>query len=420
MNMRVLPARLSGTVRAIPSKSHAHRVLIAAALSDASTRVVCPQVSDDITRTALGLQALCCDVHADGEGYTVTPGAERQAPVVDCADSGSTWRFLLPVAAALGVPAQFQLAGRLPARPMMALYQVLGAHGVAVRGEGTDTVRIAGRLRAGTWQVAGDVSSQFITGLLLAAPLIGGTCRIQLSGPMVSPGYVDITLSVMRAFGIEVLSRADGFTVPAGQRYRTPGTVTVEGDWSNAAFWLCGAAALNHAVSVTGLNLYSPQGDRAVVSMLKRFGARLEVSEDAVRVLPAPLSGWAVDIDATPDLAPALALVGAVAQGETVLHNIGRLRLKESDRAQSIAATLKAFGVQVAQRADSLVIQGSAALRGGAVHSHHDHRIAMMAALLACGAEGATTIGDADAVSKSYPHFFDDLRALGGVAQEVH
>ena len=376
-------------------------------------------MSDDILRTAQGLAALGADVRQDEGGFTVTPGVTPKQALVRCADSGSTWRFLLPVAAALGVQATFTLQGRLPNRPMEPLYRLLEAHGVSISGKGTEQVRIEGRLQPGVWAVPGHISSQFITGLMLAAPLTGAGCTIELSSPLASAGYVDITTTAMASFGVRVQRTEHGLVVPGGQGYASPGQVTVEGDWSNAAFFLCGAAACRGTLTLSGLHMDSPQGDRAVLKVLRGFGADVTAQDGHLAVAPAPLKGQRVDIDSMPDLAPAVALLGLMATGETVIYNISRLRLKESDRARTITDALMALGARARLEEDAIVIQGGEPLPGGTVDSAADHRIAMMAACAAALCQGAVRIRGAACVSKSYPHFFDDLRKLGIHSEEA-
>ncbi len=414
----VWPGKLSGSLAAIPSKSHAHRLLIAAAFADRATRIHCPAVSDDILRTAEGLAALGAQVARDPGGFTVRPGTPPERAVVHCQDSGSTWRFLLPVAAALGVETRFLLSGRLPERPMQPLYDLLEGHSAVLSGKGTQQVTLTGKLAPGIWAVPGHISSQFITGLMLAAPLTGEDCAISLTSPLASAGYVNITSQAMAAFGVGVQRTDAAIRIPAGTGYQSPGDVTVEGDWSNSAFFLCAAAACGGTLTMTGLNTASPQGDRAVLSMLRRFGAAITVNENAVTVMPAPLTGCSVDMDETPDLAPAVALLALSAAGESRLTNISRLRLKESDRARTITDTLAAIGANVRLEEDAIVVIGGAVLTGGQVDSAQDHRIAMMAACTAALSQRQVRITNWQAVSKSYPHFFDDLEIVGLNSEE--
>jgi 3-phosphoshikimate 1-carboxyvinyltransferase len=408
MNVTIQPGPLSGRVNAIPSKSQAHRMLICAAMADMPTLIICPQVSEDILATARCLHALCADVERTSQGFIIRPCAPKADPLLDCGESGSTYRFLLPVAAALGSCAGFKLAGRLPQRPMASLFESLEVHGISIRGKGGDYIIVNGRLSGGLFTLPGDVSSQFISGLLLAAPLTGEACVISLSSPLASKGYVSVTREVMQRFKVQ----ADGLSVRAGQAYHSPGTTEVEGDWSNAAFWLC-AAACGSRLQVGALSQQSVQGDKAILDILTQFGAMVSLEKGDVRVSSGRLHGAVIDISDTPDLAPAAALLGVMADGSTMLHPISRLRLKESDRAQSIAGTLSALGADIRIAGDHLIVRGTDGLQGGTVDSCRDHRIAMMAAIGATVSRQAVTIQSAEAVNKSYPRFFEDLANLG-------
>lgn len=413
MIARIPPGRLQGSLQAIASKSQAHRLLIAAALADRPTRIRCGERSEDIDSTLRCLAALGAQIRAEACGFLVTPGAAPAQASLPVGESGATYRFLLPVAAALGVRAHFLLQGRLPQRPMAPLIEALSQHGLSISGEGSRELQVAGRLRGGVFQLPGDVSSQFVTGLMLAAPLMEGSCEIRLTSPLESRAYVDMTADALRLFGVELSLEEGRILIPGGQRYRSPGELVVEGDWSNGALWLCAAAAGQGVLTLSGLNPESAQGDRAVVAMLRRFGADVRLEGGRFSVRPAPLKGCAVDIRDTPDLAPALALVGMAAEGETCLHGISRLRLKESDRAQSILDTVLSLGGSAAIREDSLRVMGGRPLSGGLCQAHGDHRIVMLAAAAAGMTAGPVTIHGAEAVRKSYPAFFDHLTALG-------
>ena len=412
--MNIRPGKIEGTLPAIPAKAHAHRLLIAAALSDKPTAIHCPHVSEDILRTAECLHALCAHVERTETGFTVTPRAPSMHPLLNVGESGSTYRFLLPVACALQVNPRFQLAGRLPSRPMDALVEALSLHGMAFSGLGTDHVQAEGNLTGGAFSLPGDVSSQFVSGLLLAAPLLSGL-TLQLTTPLESKGYVDITLDAMAQFGIKVVQDEGSYALAPGQGYASPGKATTEGDWSNAAFFLCAAAAGHSHVTLTGLSLSSPQGDKAIVEMLRAFGADVRAQGDHVSVHPAPLRPAQIDITHTPDLAPALAVVCAAAEGTSTLVGTRRLKLKESDRSDTIAKTLEALGGQVQQQENALLMTGTGSLTGGVCDSYNDHRIAMMAACLSVLAKGDISLQNPQAVSKSYPHFFEDFALLQGI-----
>ena len=408
MNVTIQPGKLTGQIAAVPSKSQAHRILICAALADKPTQVICPQVSDDILATARCLHALCADIVRTRQGFLVNPCTPKADPLLDCGESGSTYRFLLPLASALGSGARFQLSGRLGQRPMAPLFEALEAHGIEVLGKASSCISISGKLSGGGFTLPGDISSQFVSGLLLSAPVTGIACHIRLTSPLASKSYVDITRSEMRRFSIQV----EGLDVRAGQSYQSPGHAKVEGDWSNAAFWLC-AAACGSQVQVGALNALSGQGDKAILDIIRRFGAEVQIGKSFLHVTAKQLHGSWIDIDDTPDLAPAVALLGVMASGRTVLHPISRLRLKESDRARSITDTLSALGADIQIHGEKLIILGTGGLRGGQASSWGDHRIAMMAAVGASISREAVTIKDAQAVDKSYPGFFDELAQLG-------
>ena len=408
------PAKLSGTIPTIASKSDAHRLLILAALCRGETRLIMEQRSEDIDATVACLRALGAKIALVPDGVFVH-GIERvnEYPLLDCSESGSTFRFLLPVATALCEHVRFTGSGRLPDRPIGELLTVLQAHGVAFSA-GKLPFQTTGKLTGGRFSLPGNVSSQYLTGLLLATPLLEEDSKISLTTRLESAAYVDITLHALKRFGVQVEAQEGSYAICGGQAIQSPGELRVDGDWSNAAFFLA-AGALGNPVTMTGLHLDSPQGDKAILDALKRFGAHVEVAEDRIIVSPAPLSGCTIDVGETPDLLPILAVLGACASGETRLINAARLRFKESDRLASASAMLRALGGRVEELPDALVITGGQ-LAGGTVDSCRDHRIAMSAAVASIRCANEVTILGADAVKKSYPGFFEDWATLGGVA----
>lgn len=412
----VMPGALSGTVRAISSKSDAHRNLICAALAAEKTTFAPFTPSDDIDATMSCLAALgtAFSKTPDG-GVTVSPEELRHAPVLDCGESGSTLRFLLPVAAALGCDATFTGHGRLPQRRIAPLLDALITHGCIPSAEHLPLV-LTGRLTPGRYEIVGNESSQYISGLLFALPLTGGNCRIQIVGPLSSRGYVDMTLRTVRQFGIAVQETESGYEIPGEQQYHSPGCAALEGDWSNAAFFLAAGAlgTPEMPVTVTGLSKDSVQRDREMVACLKQFGARVTETKESVTVVSGHLTGQRIDVDQVPDLLPVLSVLACAATGETVLYNAARLRDKESDRLSSTAAMLRALGGQVREETDALCISGTGRLRGGTVDGAGDHRIVMSAAIAAAICDAPVTIRGAEAVSKSYPGFFEDVKMLGG------
>ncbi len=417
MNVTLTPRALRGSVRAVPSKSHVHRLLICAGLGDKPASLECRVISRDILATAGCLTALGARAVARDGRVDVTParGAPRAAEL-DPGESGSTYRFFTPLVSALGVEATFSLHGKLPSRPMDDLWREMERHGVTVVGKGTARPALRGRLTPGEYRLPGGVSSQFFSGLLFSLPLLGGDSEIAVAGRLESAGYVDLTLDALRAFGVRADFDGARFAVPGGQRYATPPLLAAEGDWSNSAFWLCSAAARGD-IAVEGLELPSLQGDSAVVDILREFGAQIDVSGGTVRARQSALRGIKVDARDVPDLVPALAVAAMAARGRTTFFNAGRLRLKESDRVASVCAAVRALGGRAFDEGDALSIEGGAPCPGGAVDACGDHRVAMLAAAASPLCSGAVRIDGAQAVDKSYPGFFDDLAALGGVAE---
>ncbi|MEA4965184.1 MAG: 3-phosphoshikimate 1-carboxyvinyltransferase [Oscillospiraceae bacterium] len=411
MNQTLFPGRLHGTAAAIPSKSQAHRLLLCAALAGAPSELSCGGMSEDIAATVDCLRAMGAEITRRGDRIAVRPiQPVRAACVLPCRESGSTLRFLLPVVGALGLTGHFQMEGRLPERPMGPLTDALTAHGMEIRRDG-DRLCFRGRLLPGRYELPGDISSQYLTGLLFALPLLPGDSTLRITTPLQSKGYLQMTLDTLAQCGILLAETGEGFRVPGGQRPRIPDGCRVEGDWSNAAFFLC-AGAISGPVAVTGLRPDSAQGDRAILELLRRFGAKVETAPNRVAVSPGPLHGIFIDAGEIPDLIPALAAVAAAADGETVVTNAGRLRLKESDRLAAIAALLRNLGGSVIERPDGLVIRGGAPLVGGTADSRGDHRIAMAAAVCSLLCQGSVTVTGAECVKKSDPDFWSDFLSL--------
>ena len=400
MKLTVSGKGLHGSIPAIASKSMAHRLLICAALSSDPSQIRCETLSDDITATAGCLRALGCELTYQGGTFYASPAPHPERATADCGESGSTLRFLLPVIAALGINCHLDLHGRLPSRPLSPLYGELTSHGAKMSPEGSNPLLISGKLRGGTYTIRADVSSQFISGLLFALPLCEEDSRLILVGRRESASYVEMTLSALRAYGIKIISSDDGYSIPGRQKYRSPGALTVEGDWSNGAFWLA-AAALGAPLTVTGLDPESLQGDSKVVEALA------ELTKEGSRAM--------IDAQDIPDLVPILSVVAAAQKKTMVIYNAARLRLKESDRIETTAALLKAIGATVTQTEDGLRIKGDpAALHPGRVDGANDHRIVMAAAIASVVCQ-SIEIDGAEAVNKSYPAFFEDFRKLGGI-----
>lgn len=403
MNVTIKPTLLKGSIVPPPSKSQAHRAVIAAALADGVSTLSNVARSQDIQAT-LGCMAVlgaCGEsvsedtVRLHGVGTCISRGA--QMPRFDCGESGSTLRFLIPVALAVAGGGHFTGHGRLMERPQKPYFDLFDEKGIFYEQKG-GVLTVRGRLKPGVYKLPGNVSSQFITGLLYALPLLDADSEIVLTTPLESQGYVDMTLEVLEQFGITVRREEKRFVVPGMQQYRSR-DMSMEADWSQAAFWYA-AAALGSEVDIQGMNALSAQGDMVVVPHYLKLTAPGDVE---------------LDVSQCPDLVPALAAMAAVRQGTTDIVNAARLRIKESDRLAAVTQVLDQMGADVTEQAEGLTIVGRDSLAGGvSVDSHNDHRIAMMAAVAATRCERSVTVLDAQCVAKSYPNFWEDYEALGG------
>ncbi len=450
--------RIGGVVPAIASKSHAHRLIIAASLASEETRIRINTSSKDIEATIDCMTKLGARFEKVEDGFVVSP-IRRDDKVsktysVDCGESGSTLRFLLPILGVLGFDTAITMHGRLSERPLSPLYEEMERHGVTMSEMGSNPFSINRKMSGGIYEIAGNISSQYITGLLLALPMAKEDSEIRVTGKLESRPYVDITLSVLDMFGIDYEEMVPDnpasinestrseistvFSIKGNQQYNSPKECTVSGDWSNAAFFLSAGAMSKDGVTVTGLDMNSPQGDKRIVDLLREFGADITImSHDDINSgstkSDAPLSSVTVkgghlhgiDIDAAdiPDLVPILSAVAATAEGTTTIRNIERLRIKESDRVKTIIETLTGLGAEIyeSSSADSqemnsdgscLVITGKPSLSGGTINSFNDHRIAMTAAVLSIACSGPVTINDPFAVNKSYPSFYEDFDCI--------
>lgn len=381
MDLTIQPRKLNGTVAAIPSKSQAHRYMICAAFSDNPTQLICPETNLDIEATGNCLRALGAVIDRTETGYLITPieHIPTQA-LLPCGESGSTLRFMLPIAAALGVDATFTMAGRLPQRPLFPLDQELERMGCKITRPTATTLRCQGKLLPGAYSIDGSVSSQFITGLLFAHSLMNGESTLTITGKLESKPYIKLTQNAMALF--------------QAPHYHSPGIVTVEGDWSNAAFFLA-ANQLGNSVTVTNLSADSDQGDQAAGILLPRLSENITI-----------------DVSDIPDLVPILAVTAAANKG-AAFTQIQRLRLKESDRVSSTVQLICQLGGQAQATEDCLIVHGTG-LIGGITDSFNDHRIAMAAAIAATACEKPVTILNAQATNKSYPSFWEEYRRLGG------
>lgn len=391
MDIKVHPGKLNGNIQAVASKSQAHRILICAAFSDRPTTVVCPVTNQDIGATVDCLNAIGASIARTENGYYVSPvKVVPQSAVLDCNESGSTLRFLLPIVCALGIESTIHMSGRLPYRPLSPLWKELERMGCTLRRPTTNTIHVTGKLKCGNYHIAGNVSSQFISGLLFALSMLDGESFIDITGTLESKPYVEMTQHVLNLFSVD----ASHFSIHGCTPFRSPGMIIVEGDWSNAAFFLV-ANGLGSNVHISNLDSTSPQGDRDVVSIL--------TAGDDIPTISA------ADI---PDLIPILSVYFAAKQG-AIFTDIARLRLKESDRVATVMNLLQNLGIKVSADENTMWVNGGR-FKGGIVDANGDHRIAMTAAIAATVADGSVTILGAECVAKSYPSFWDEFRRLGG------
>ena len=408
MRVEITPGTLSGTVSAVASKSHAHRLLIAAALCDNTPEVSISTTSADIEATKNCISQLSCDI-----------------PILNCGESGSTLRFMIPVTMALKDEAIFMGSGRLPHRPLSPLDTEMEKHGCRFQmaeasGEDLQEIcRISGRLQAGDFYIPGNISSQYVTGLLFALPLLDGDSSIIVTSPLESGKYVDMTLDVLEKFGIIIdIENNDGspvYKIKGNQKYRAPGTVRAEGDWSNIAFWII-AGILTREGSITCENIaeQSLQGDKAVIDLAAQMGGKVTYGNGTITVKRNELNGIDIDAAEIPDLVPIMAVAASTAQGTTRIYNAGRLRIKESDRLAAVHDCLSKLGADLTEEPDGLIIRGVPELTGGTVSGYNDHRIVMAMTIASLTCIEPVIIDGAAAINKSYPTFFDDFKSLGG------
>lgn len=395
--VEINPAILGGSVTVPPSKSVAHRALICSYLAGGGS--VKPVIDSNDMRATTGI------INSLKNGETVLNSIE----------SGSTLRFMIPVAASLGKNVTFVGEGSLLSRTVGEYSEMLPMHGVNFESNGFLPVKISGKLKNGNYDVNGNVSSQYITGLLMALPNLQGDSAVVLKTPLQSKPYVDMTVKVMADFGVNVFETDFGYLVKGNQKYK-PIDYVVEGDWSQAAFFLC-AGAINGDITVCGLDMNSTQGDKAVVDVLKSFGANVEISGKGVRCCSSDLKGTTVDATNIPDLVPVIAVTAAFAKGKTVIKGAERLRFKESNRIESVVSNLKLMGADVMETADGMVINGGNELKGAVLKGYNDHRIVMAFSVAGANATGKTVIDDRESINKSYPTFFEDYHKIGGKAE---
>ena len=407
-----------GRVAAPPSKSYTHRAFVIAGLAEGTSEILNYLVSEDTSATIEGMRSFGVRIsEADGRATVEGSGGKLATPPkeVDCRNSGTTLRLLTGIACLDG---EVVLTGdaslrRRPIQPLLDALSMLGVRGESIPGNGCPPVRIrGGRLRGGVAKIRGDVSSQFISALLIAAPYAEEEVEVVLTSPLKSKPYVDVTIDIMRDFGVEVENNSyQRFRITAGRAYRAR-RYSVEGDYSSASYFLALAALTGGEVVVENLNPRSKQGDRALLEILHRMGARVSSGEGWVKVEGDELSGIKVDLGDTPDLLPTVVALAVKARGKTVIKNVEHARYKESDRIATCTQEFAKFGARIKERRDGMEIVGAEELRGAELQTHGDHRLAMALSIAALAAKGRSVLHGVECASISFPAFFDALRSL--------
>lgn len=415
------PGKCSGEIKIPPSKSMAHRAIICAALASGVSHIGNIAYSEDIRATIGCMEKLGAEIKQNTDTLTITGVGSLAAlrrnignsTVVDCNESGSTLRFLIPVFALADKHCIFTGKGRLMQRPQ-TVYEEIFAEQHKEFKVSADKIETFETLSAGIFEVRGNISSQFISGLLFTLPLLSEDSIIKIIPPFESRSYVNLTLEILQRFGIKTVWLNDNALMIKGKQTYSACDYTVEGDYSQLAFWGV-LAAVNNDLKITGVDTDSKQGDSIIIEILQRFGAEVKTLPDGYQISRRKLKGCEIDLENCPDLGPVLTVLAAMADGTTIIKNAGRLRIKESDRILAMETELRKAGVDISSTRDEITIKGGVekAANGCAFFGHNDHRIVMSLAVLSTLLDKPSTIENADAINKSYPNFFEDLQKAG-------
>jgi len=409
-------SKLNGSIVVPPSKSICYRAIIASGLSEGICDIKNIVLSDDIMATIGGMEALGSKISVNGNGLIVKGSSPPKAvrKEIDCMDSASTLRFLIPVALLTGDRIEFKGSVGLSRWPLGPFYDMFDSHNIGYSGRRGLPLTVWGKLKAGKYELKGNISSQFITGLMFALPLVEGDSKIVITSELESKGYINLTMDMLKKFGIIVENKCySEFYIYGRQTYK-PSDCSVEGDYSQAAFWLA-AGVLGGNIECCKMNTASLQGDRVIVDIIKEMGGNISVHGDSIYAKESKIKGTVIDASDCPDLVPALSVLASCGKDTTRIINAGRLRLKESDRLKVMAEELNKIGASVRETEDGLIIEGRDMLNGGIVDSHNDHRVAMSLTVASLKCANPITIMNSGCVKKSYPDFFDDFRKLGGI-----
>ena len=402
-----------GIIDIPPAKSYGHRSIICAALSESKTVISNMDMSEDMKASLNFLKAMGGSFTCENRMLTVYPIINNKEECeIDCIESGSTLRFIIPIIAALGKTCFLKGRGRLPERPLSVYTELLPKFGVEFSSSKLP-MKVSGKLKSGIYKVKGNVSSQFISGLLFALPLLESDSEIEIIGSLESGAYIDMTIEMLRFFGIEIVKKENSYFIKGNQHYKAR-DYEVEGDWSQAAFFLTMGALSEEPIEIRGLKKDSLQGDKEVLKLYKDIGADIDFEGDTLKIKKGRLNSIEVSMQDMPDAVPALAALLSLCEGESVIKNAQRLRIKESDRLKSTTNALNCLGAEVKETSDGLVIKGLKRLQGGKAESQNDHRILMAMASVRNGCENDIELTDPLCINKSYPDFYKDYIKLGG------
>jgi len=423
--LRIKSKPLDGTIMAQPSKSMAHRAIICASMAAGTSKIDNVVLSDDISATIGAVSQLGAEIKIeDSLKYigrkliTIDSNGKisSKEKVIDCRESGSTARFMMPITRLDDSSSTFTGCGRLTERPFDIYKNLFAEKGITYKdNEGKMPIILSGRLTPGIYNLSGAVSSQFVSGLLFALPLLEGDSEINITGDLQSLPYIKMTMEVLKEFGINIKHEADyrKIIMPGNQQYKALPLYVVEGDWSQAAFF-CAMGVISGRITITGLNIDSCQGDKVIMDILQEMGAIPEIGDEGIKFSRTKLSGIRVDVSQCPDLVPAVSVAASVAEGTTSIVNAARLRIKESDRLMTTCRELNNLGADIIEKADGLIINGKRGLTGGKAFGSGDHRIVMAIAAASAICRQDVEIEGYEAIKKSYPEFWNDFISLGG------
>lgn len=421
--VEIQPSKLEGEIRIPPSKSLAHRAIICSGLAEGISHIHNIEFSDDIIATREGMKSLGAEIKTNNESNHInnrsiivdgTSAFKVKKNEINCIESGSTLRFLIPIFSLSEEEILFTGQGKLVERPLDEYYRIFEEQSVTYsNNQGKLPLKIKGRIKAGDFRVRGNISSQFVTGLMFALPLLKENSIINITTELESKGYVDLTIDVLRKFNIEIKNNNyEQFYISGNQKYK-PTKYTVPGDYSQGAFWLV-AGILGGKIKCIGLEENSLQSDKAILDIVKQMNGDVIVSTNQIVTSKSNTKGITIDASQFPDIVPILAVLASLSMGTTRIINAKRLRIKESDRLKAISTELNKIGADIVELDDGLLIKGKETLNGGVVDSWGDHRIAMALAVASIRCQTAVTIQNSDVVMKSYPRFWEDFQQLGG------